>query len=684
MRKTVFLLFVCLLAGIAGSTSGSTPLRENSIQLIQRAYERGELDYRTALNYKLYALFDHTRLPRTFRASAPAALPFKSATLLLLEAKENRDLLYSENRFVLNRPTDVYDSDYYGRNVAVWTYDSPGGHFKIHYTEDNSRGDAAYGYDGAQSTVPQFVIDLASYFDTVWTQEVSTLGYTAPASDGTAGGDGKFDVYVKNLSGAYGYTSYDTGPSNVYIVVDNDFIGYPADLDPEGSQKGAMKVTAAHEFFHACQFQYTTATAVSWWMEAAATWMEDTVYPSVNDYLTYLGQRYDDTNDNGVWDSGETFYNMDGSAAGTTGRDSSGWFDHPDNSLNFYDMYGVYQYGTTIWAKFLSERYGNDIIKSIWVRLGNGQNVLAALSDELAARGTTLESGFGAFEAANFKREYIDGSYYPLIKHTAAYSSYPQSPGGTLKHLSASFYAFKPDSSASTLTLSFSNMNTGNLAVKLLLQKPDGGYDERDVTLDSSSVQQQVADFGSAATYTKVVAIVMNTSMTEDSISYSFTADRAVADTSTPSTGGTDTGGTPDSGGSSSSGSGSGSGGGGCFIATAAYGSPLAPEVQALRDFRDAVLLADIRVAVAGVPVVTLPNTAGKVLVKWYYSFSPPIAGYLRRHEALRTAARWALTPLVYGVQYPLSLPAAFSFGIVLYRSGRKKRRGATAADEKH
>ncbi|MCC6346685.1 MAG: hypothetical protein IT388_05800 [Nitrospirales bacterium] len=682
MRRTVVVLFVCLLAGMAGSTSGSTPARENSIRLIEKAYERGELDYTTALNYKIYALFNRARLPRTFHSS----LSVKSATPVLLEAKNNRHLLYSENRFVLYRPTDVYDSEYYGRNVAVWTYDSPGGHFKIHYAEDNSREDAAYGYDGSQSTVPQFVIDLASYFDTVWTQEVSTLGYTAPASDGVAGGDGRFDVYVKNLSGAYGYTSYDTSPSDAYIVVDNDFIGYPADLDPEGSQKGAMKVTAAHEFFHACQFQYTTVIAVSWWMEATATWMEDTVYPSVNDYLNYLGQRYDDTNDNGQWDSGEAFYNMDGSAAGTSGRDSSGWFDHPDNSLNFYDMYGVHQYGTAIWVKFLAERYGNDSIRSVWVRIGSGQNVLSALSDELAARGIPLASCFGSFEAANLKREYVDGSYYPLIKHTAAYSSYPQSPGGTLQHLSANFYAFKPDSSASTLTLSFPDMNTGNLSVKLLLQKPEGGYDERDVTLDSSSAQQQVPDFGTSGTYTKVVVIVMNTSTTQDSISYSFSADREVAAEPTPTptstSGGTETGGDSDNGGSASSGS--GGGGGGCFIATAAYGSALAPEVQVLRAFRDAFLLADFRVVIAGRFVATIPNTAGKALVKWYYAFSPPVAEYLRSHGALREATRWVLAPLVYGIKYPLSLPVAFFLGIVLYRSGRKRKREGAAANEEH
>ncbi|MBI4824805.1 MAG: InlB B-repeat-containing protein [Nitrospirae bacterium] len=90
---------------------------------------------------------------------------------------------------------------------------------------------------------------------------------------------------------------------------------------------------------------------------------------------------------------------------------------------------------------------------------------------------------------------------------------------------------------------------------------------------------------------------------------------------------------------SGSSGSSSGGGGGGgCFIATAAYGSYLDPEVMALRNFRDSYLLT---------------NYIGKAFVSFYYKNSPPIADYISRHDSLRVTTRIALTPVVYGVQYP-------------------------------
>jgi serine protease len=76
----------------------------------------------------------------------------------------------------------------------------------------------------------------------------------------------------------------------------------------------------------------------------------------------------------------------------------------------------------------------------------------------------------------------------------------------------------------------------------------------------------------------------------------------------------------------------SGGGGGSCFIATAAYGTPMAKEVDTLRAFRDQYLLA---------------SAAGRKFVDLYYEYSPPVADYLRRNDELRAWTRAALTPFV-------------------------------------
>jgi hypothetical protein len=74
----------------------------------------------------------------------------------------------------------------------------------------------------------------------------------------------------------------------------------------------------------------------------------------------------------------------------------------------------------------------------------------------------------------------------------------------------------------------------------------------------------------------------------------------------------------------------------GCFIATAAYGSQLEPEVATLRRFRDRHLTT---------------NPLGQILVGSYYALSPSLASLIAQHEPLREAARDALAPVVQAVK---------------------------------
>jgi hypothetical protein len=104
-----------------------------------------------------------------------------------------------------------------------------------------------------------------------------------------------------------------------------------------------------------------------------------------------------------------------------------------------------------------------------------------------------------------------------------------------------------------------------------------------------------------------------------------------------------------------------------CFIATAAYGSPIDPHVQILRDFRDNHLLT---------------NRLGRRFVGLYFSYSPAIADYISKHESLRTIIRFSLLPVIglswvtlkLGVNFTLTLVIIFGLGTILILSFKRKK----------
>ena len=69
-----------------------------------------------------------------------------------------------------------------------------------------------------------------------------------------------------------------------------------------------------------------------------------------------------------------------------------------------------------------------------------------------------------------------------------------------------------------------------------------------------------------------------------------------------------------------------------CFIATAAYGSAMANDVELLRDFRDATLRSTV---------------LGELAIETYYTFGPPVAGVIGQSDVLRQTARGMVQPIV-------------------------------------
>ena len=75
----------------------------------------------------------------------------------------------------------------------------------------------------------------------------------------------------------------------------------------------------------------------------------------------------------------------------------------------------------------------------------------------------------------------------------------------------------------------------------------------------------------------------------------------------------------------------------GCFIATAAFGTPHAEEIDELREFRDHILLS---------------NTLGEMFVDAYYRFSPPVAEWISESERRKkTTRRLVIDPSLWFVK---------------------------------
>ena len=87
-----------------------------------------------------------------------------------------------------------------------------------------------------------------------------------------------------------------------------------------------------------------------------------------------------------------------------------------------------------------------------------------------------------------------------------------------------------------------------------------------------------------------------------------------------------------------------------CFIATAAYGTPMAKEIEILREFRDKYLMT---------------NPVGKGLVEFYYRVSPPIAEFITKHPSLKPIVRVGLLPVVAMSTVVVNTTPAEKMGVV-------------------
>ncbi len=175
----------------------------------------------------------------------------------------------------------------------------------------------------------------------VWRFEVGKLGYRKPVSDGFVkgrnnGGNGKFDVYLADVGsqGLYGYCAPEyvrKGKPRLatgFCVLDNDFSRDQFSAPPRDS----LRVTAAHEFFHAIQFGYDYLDD-RWFKESTATWIEERFADDVNDNRSYL---------------------------------VASQVQRPGYSMDVSGVSNFQQYGNWTWWEYLTVRYGAGIVRKVW------------------------------------------------------------------------------------------------------------------------------------------------------------------------------------------------------------------------------------------------------------------------------------------------------------------------------
>ncbi len=325
-----------------------------------------------------------------------------------------------------------------GRDTTLsYSYESPAGHFLIHYATDGFNAvyeptlDTLDGGDG----IPDYINKVAEIADSVWAYAIDDLGFPAPPRDDfyPAGLDSTYDIYIEGLGSAYYGATYsevivDAQSATSVLVLDNnynfppynEYTGDPRDFN---RRLDAVRVTVAHEFFHAIHFGMDWTEwegsddlqARIYWWEMSAVWMEEMMYDDVNDYYGYL----------------PSFFNYP-------------WVGLRNFNTTAYPL-ALHPYGAAVFPIFLTERWGDPtIVRKIWEQcrdLGVGPQFGIAVDNVVkeVTGGTFGLTGamrefsvWNMFTGSRANRApagigYSEKEFYPVIPDTAmfAFDRYP-------------------------------------------------------------------------------------------------------------------------------------------------------------------------------------------------------------------------------------------------------------------
>lgn len=377
--------------------------------------------------------------------------------------------------------------------------------------------------------VPAWVEGLGRALEEAYAVQTG-LGFPAPygidrcAAD-PAGGC-RLDAYVGNTGvqddgqgvtigpSFYAYTEIDARARAAYFVFNFETVGSAA----------VLRATAAHELFHAVQRAMgypwddeSPATGISWqrweregwWLEAAATWVEEVSFPEVDDYVPYV----------------------------------DGFLAHPHWPLNALD--GLHEYGAALFAGYLWGRYGGaELLREVGESVRDLE-LEPALRAALGARGAgpleDVVAAFWAAAAAPSPADWPDAERFRAAARLAEVPSLPRAVAPTAATRPGRFGANLVRLAAATLPVA-AELSWADPAAEWRLASRPGSGGAAAVLAPAPSAAVTVAGDGGGR---PVLLAVVNTAAGEGDRDYTLQL------------GEESSGGSP---------FGSGDGGGGCFL----------------------------------------------------------------------------------------------------------------------